>query len=253
MHRVPRRFPARFIQTLTSAPRQLATSTALSLAAISFALSGLVVSPAPISAQDASTAGTPAAALCPVDGNNVPVAAAEAGQVFTIGEGSTASYTVDEVLTGQGDNTAVGTTNAFIGTILLDKDGTPLPCSTFYVDLRTLTTDSDRRDGQVQKVLETTEYPLGTFILTSVDGLDSALTDGQEQAIKLIGDLTVHNVTKTVTWDAKVTLDGEKLTGSATTNVTFADFDMEAPVLGPVASIEDTFQLSVDITAAKAS
>lgn len=239
---------------LAGAQRRIAAITTLSLTLLSIVLGGMA--PASVVAQDTATtvSGTPAAQMCPVTSSNVPVAAAKAGAVFTIAsDKSTAGYTVQEVLTGKGDNTAVGTTNAVVGTILLDTSGTALPCSVFYVDLRTLKSDEDRRDGQVQKVLEAETYPLGTFILTRVEGQTGSLADGSEHTFKLIGDLTVHNVTKTVTWDATVKIDGGALTGSATTKVMFSDFGMEAPVIGPVASIQDEFQLQVQLSAAKAS
>ncbi|MGI8483089.1 MAG: YceI family protein [Thermomicrobiales bacterium] len=182
------------------APRRFAAATTLSLTLLSIGRSGMV--PAPIAAaataQGAATtvSGTPATQMCPITSSNVPVAAEKAGEVFTIdSDKSTAGYTAQEVLTGKRDNTAVGT-------ILLSSSGEALPCSVFYVDLRTLISDEGWRDGQVQKVLEAEIYPLGTFILTSVEGQTGSLTDGSEHTVKLIGDLTVHNVTKTVTWDA---------------------------------------------------
>lgn len=242
------------VRSAFETPRRIAATTTLGLTLLSVSLSGMA--PATVSAQSASTAvsGTPASVMCPVDSNNVPVAASDAAGVYTIAsDKSTAGYTVQEVLTGKGDATAIGTTDAVIGTILLDKSGAALPCSVFYVDLRTLTTDEDRRDGQVQKVLEAETYPLGTFVMTSADGLTGSLTDGAEHTFTMIGDLTVHNVSKQVTWDATVKMDGDTLTGSATSKVTFADFGMEAPVFGPVASIQEDFQLQVQLVAAKAS
>ena len=251
---------SRRLQSLSGSPRRIAAVTTLSLTLLSIGMSGMapasVAAAGAATAQDTATAvsGTPAAQMCPVTSSNVPVAAEKAGEVFTIAsDKSTAGYTVQEVLTGKGDNTAVGTTNAVVGTILLGTSGEAIPCSVFYVDLRTLTSDESRRDGQVQKVLQAETDPLGTFILTRVEGQNGSLTDGAEHTIKLVGDLTVHNVTKTVTWDATIKIDGGTLTGSATTKVTFADFGMEAPVIGPVASIQEEFQLQVQLNAAKAS
>lgn len=243
----------RSVHVAIETPRRIAATTTLGLALLSVSLSG--TAPATVSAQSASAAaaGTPASVMCPVDSNNVPVAASDAAGVYTIAsDKSTAGYTVQEVLTGKGEATAIGTTDAVIGTILLDKSGAALPCSVFYVDLRTLTTDEDRRDGQVQKVLEAETYPLGTFIMTSADGLTGSLTDGAEHTFTMTGDLTVHNVTKQVTWDTTVKMDGDTMTGSATSKITFADFGMEAPVFGPVASIRNDFQLQVQLVAAKA-
>jgi polyisoprenoid-binding protein YceI len=241
----------RFASMLAVTPRAIAVP-AIGLALLAGSASAFL--PGSTLAESTATdiTGTPAADMCTVDGNHVPDAASSAGSVFTVdAANSSASYTVQEVLTGQGEATALGTTNALIGTILLDDSGNPIPCSVVYVDLRTLTTDEDRRDNQVQKVLETDTYPLGTFIVTGVEGLDGAVNDGQEHTFTIIGDLTVHGVTKQTTWDATVKIDGDSLTGKATTTITFGDFGMDAPVFGPVASIEDEFQLSIDLTATK--
>jgi len=168
MFLVSSRSIGRSVHVAIETPRRIAATTTLGLTLLSISMSGMA--PATVSAQSASmtAVGTPAAVMCPVDTSNVPAAASDAAGVYTIAsDKSTAGYTVQEVLTGKGNATAIGTTDAVVGTILLDKSGAALPCSVFYVDLRTLTTDEDRRDGQVQKVLEAETYPLGTFIMTS--------------------------------------------------------------------------------------
>jgi len=66
------------------------------------------------------------------------------------GEESLASYTVEEELAGQGDVTAVGTTTAVVGEIVLDADGNPLAGSRIDIDLRTLQTDETRRDNYLR-------------------------------------------------------------------------------------------------------
>lgn len=163
---------------------------------------------------------------------------------------SQAEFTSTEELSGAGVNEAIGTTNAVIGTILIGEDGTPLPCSRIDVDLRTLVTDESRRDGQIQKAMETDEFPLATFIVTEVQGIDGPLEEGVETELSLIGNLSIHGVEKQVTWKTIVTHADGSVTGTAETQVTFADFDIEKPVIGPVMSIEDEVGLTIDIVAA---
>lgn len=165
-------------------------------------------------------------------------------------ETSQASFTVTEELAGAGLNDAVGTTNAIIGTILIDIDGNPLACSRIDVDLRTLVTDESRRDARIQDALGTSNNPVATFIVTEVSGLDSPLEQGSEAELTLVGNLTINGVEKQVSWNATVTLDGDSITGSATTLIRFDDYDVEKPVMGPVMSIEDDVTLTIDIVAA---
>jgi polyisoprenoid-binding protein YceI len=166
---------------------------------------------------------------------------------------SEARYKAEEELANKGANEAVGKTNAFIGQILFDDQGMPLACSRFDVDLRTLTSDESRRDNFLYtNTLETQTYPLATFILTSVEGLDKPLADGEETQVKLIGNLTVHGQTKLIAWDAKIKMDGDTLTGTASTSFNMADFNITSPKVGPVISIDDTIKLEIDMTAKKA-
>ena len=65
----------------------------------------------------------------------------------------------------------------------------------------------------------------------------------------LVGNLTIHGVEKQVSWDTTVTLVDGVITGTATTQVTFDEFEIEKPVIGPVMSIEDEVDLTIDIVA----
>jgi polyisoprenoid-binding protein YceI len=206
-------------------------------------------------AQDATPGiiGTEAATTCVTDIGTAQ--APEGASTYTIAsEQSAARYRAQEELANVGANEAVGETNAIIGQILLAEDGTPLPCSRFDVDLRTLTSDEARRDNFLyNNTLETGSYPLATFILTSVEGLDGPLVDGQETALTLVGNLSVHGQTKLIAWDATVSLDGDTLSGSAKTTFDMADFDIKEPVVGPVMSVDETIQLEVDLSATRAA
>jgi polyisoprenoid-binding protein YceI len=166
---------------------------------------------------------------------------------------SEARYRAQEELANRGANEAVGTTNAFIGQILFDEKGWPIACSRFDVDLRTLTSDESRRDNFLyMNTLETQTYPLATFILTSVEGWDDAVAQGEETEVRLIGNLTVHGETKLIAWDAKIKMDGDTLTGAASTTFNMADFNITSPKVGMVMSIDETITLEVDIKAEKA-
>jgi len=169
---------------------------------------------------------------------------------FTVdSEQSEVRYKVEEELAGQGTNEAVGATNAVIGTILIDEDGNPLPCSRFDVDLRTLVTDDSKRDARVQDVLQTSQHPVATFIVTEVTVPDGGLVDGEETAITLTGNLELHGVTHQVTWTGTVTRDGDTISGTAMTQVSFDDYEVDKPVIGPVMSIDDTLTLEIDLVA----
>lgn len=216
------------------------------------ALSISVVSLSIVSAQNSTPSasgtpsGTPSAASCDTE---AAIAAAPSSYAIVSGE-SVARYRAQEELASVGANEAVGETDAIIGTILLDDNHTPLICSRFDVDLRTLKSDEARRDNYLYKnTLETGTYPLATFIVASVEGLDGPLADGETVTLKLVGDLTLHGVTLPATWDAEVTRDGDTLTGTASTTFLMADYAIEEPIVGPVASVDQKIRLEVEISA----
>jgi polyisoprenoid-binding protein YceI len=188
-----------------------------------------------------------------VDPGVVPAEEAAATYAIT-SEESTARYTVMEELASVGANEVVGETNAILGHILFDADGAPLPCSRFDVDLRTLQTDEARRDNYLRgNTLETDTYPLATFVLRQVEGLDGPLPEGEEVTITLVGDLTFHGVTHLAAWEATVSKEADALTGTATTSFTFPEFNMDKPIVGPVVGIADEVTLEVDLVAAPAA
>lgn len=166
------------------------------------------------------------------------------------GEPSEARYVVEEELAGFGANTAVGRTNAFIGQIVLDTEGNPVSCSRFDVDMRTLQSDESRRDNFIRgATLQSDAYPVATFILRTVEGLDGAL-GSDEQTFTLIGDLVFRGETHLVGWEATASLDGGVLSGSAFTEFKLEDYSIEKPIVGSVVSIADHLRLEVDIEAA---
>ena len=182
------------------------------------------------------------------------LAVVEDGQTAYVinGDPSEARYVVEEELAGIGANTAVGRTNAFIGQIVLDDEGSPAMCSRFDVDMRTLESDESRRDNFLRgETLQSDTYPVATFILRAVEGLDGAL-GGEEQTFTLIGDLIFRGQTQLVAWEATASVDGGVLSGTAHTGFLLEDYGIQKPIVGSVVSIADDLRLEVDIEAAAA-
>lgn len=185
----------------------------------------------------------------------VPAATPEGYVTYQIDSAnSTASYSAEEELGGFGANTAVGTTNAIIGQLLMAADGAPIAGSRVDIDLRTLTSDETRRDNTLRtRGLESDTYPIATFIVTAVENWTGPLAEGQTSQFVLVGNLTVHGVTREVKWDATGTMDGDSLKGTAELTVKMSDFNIEAPTNAMVLSIDDEIKLNLDLTATPAS
>lgn len=172
-------------------------------------------------------------------------------QSFTVvSDASQASYTVSEKVVGLAlPRDAVGTTKLVAGTVTLAADGAPAKGSAITVDLRGLTSDAARRDRYIQgNTLDTTTYPDAVLVPTALDGLPSPLPTEGTATFKIVGDLTVHGTTKSVTWDATATFAGDTVVLKATTDVTFDDFGLRRPVIGPILAVSDPIHLEVDLT-----
>ena len=148
----------------------------------------------------------------------------------------------------------LGETRAMAGAILLGEDGLPVPCSRFDIDLRTLQSDSARRDNYLyQNTLQTESFPLATFVLRGAEGLDGPLVEGEETTFTLLGDLTLKDQTRLVAWETTATLEGETLTGTAVTEFEMPEFAIEPPRVQIVVSLDETVRLEIDLSARRAS
>jgi polyisoprenoid-binding protein YceI len=205
--------------------------------------------PTPL-ATAASAAPTTAVAAAP----KVSTTASSGLRLSLREDSSEARFRVTEQLTGRplpGD--AIGRTRAVTGTIALNPAGAILAeQSRITVDLRTLRSDESRRDNFIQRnTLETSQYPNAEFVPREAQGLPAPLPTSGEAVFQLLGDLTVHGVTRPVTWEVTASFGEQEITGSALTNVKLTDFNMTPPRVGPVLSIEDAAKLELDFLATR--
>jgi polyisoprenoid-binding protein YceI len=151
---------------------------------------------------------------------------------------SFAGYRVQEELVSIGAKTAVGRTPDVSGT--LDFDGTTLTAADLSVVTTTLQSDEDRRDNAIRsQALETDRFPTATFVLTEPVSVGEIPADGETIAIEATGDLTLHGVTKRVTFPLEAALRDDVIVVTGSLDVQFADYDIDRPTSGAVLSVED--------------
>ena len=170
-------------------------------------------------------------------------------------EGSEARYLVREQLAGfDFPNDAIGATSALSGQLVLEDDGTIVAeQSEFRVDLTTLKTDNDRRDGYVQRrTLETEQFPEAVLVPTEFRGLPSPLPSTGTVSFQLAGELTLHGVTRSTLWEVTANFTSEKITGQAKTAFTFETFGIPVPSVARVLSVADDIRLEFDFVLAPA-
>jgi polyisoprenoid-binding protein YceI len=169
---------------------------------------------------------------------------------LTITTGSKARYKVREQLAGISfPSDAVGTTEGVTGVIVINPDGSvDAAASKITVDLKTLSSDQQMRDGYVQnRTLETAKFPTLDFVPKKVVGLPAGplATTGQA-GFQLVGDMTLHGVTTEVTWNVVSTFANDAVAGRATTTLTFEQFKMTKPTLARLMSVEDKIELEIE-------
>jgi polyisoprenoid-binding protein YceI len=123
----------------------------------------------------------------------------------------------------------------------------------FVIDMKSIVctdiTDADYNKKFIGHIttgdfFEVEKYPTSTFKITKVDGAN------------ITGDLTMHGVTKSVTFPAKVSMVGGKATATASIPVDRTDFGVKYgskkffESIGDKA-IDDVFNLNVSLVAGK--
>jgi len=168
---------------------------------------------------------------------------------------SEASYTIDETFINQNNTlaTAVGITTDINGELLLNyADPAASKLGEITVDISKLTSDSSRRDNAIRgRWLESSSYPIARFVATKLENFPANPQEGQSISFQLVGDMTVRDVTKTVTWEVTAMLNGNELTGTATTQIMLVDFGVEPPSIAGVLSVTDGALLTLNFTLVK--
>ncbi len=174
------------------------------------------------------------------------VRAQQTGVRFELAAGNEARYRVREQLAGVDlPNDAVGVTSAISGAIVLDPAGKVIAAqSTIVVEITGLESDQQRRDRFIQRnVLQTDQFPKVELAVKELRGLKYPLPASGELKFELVGDLTVHGVTKSSIWQVTATPKDGGLAGTATTSFLFTDYGMTKPRVMMVLSVDDTIKL----------
>jgi polyisoprenoid-binding protein YceI len=232
-----------------------ALATLLTLAAFAAACNAL---PSPTSAPTAAAAPatveqTPspeptaspgeAPAATPTEAPDQPDATGASTTFVIVPEETTASYSIDEVFINENNrlNTAVGVTSVVEGQFTLNRaDPAASDFGEFTVDISTLQSDSNRRDNRIrQEWLESARFPIATFVVKEVRNFPPNPQEDQPMLFQLVGDLTLKETTREVTWDVTAMLSDDRLTGVAKTFILLEDFNIPVPNIVGILRVTD--------------
>ncbi|MFI5267605.1 MAG: YceI family protein [Chloroflexota bacterium] len=234
------------MKTFTSHPKSLLAAAAGGLMLIGAACGSSALAPDANAGQ--TTALAPAASA---DASAPSTSSAGEVQISFNSSNSQAQYLTQEQLAGRNlPNVAVGTTTGISGSVVLTQSGElDASASKLTIDLSSLKSDESKRDNFIQRnTLQTSQYPDAIFTPTGVTGLPSPLPTSGSATYRLAGNLTVHGVTKPVTWAVTADFNGQQVSGKATAPFTITEFGMTIPQAGPVLSVQDAGTLELDFT-----
>lgn len=159
---------------------------------------------------------------------------------FIVGEGSQATFTVNEKLAWLDlPNDAVMRTESLSGTVYLD--GRP---SAIAIDLHSLTSDSDRRDNYVRRRMFP-NHPTATFTVTDLGELPNPLPAGEVITREVAGELSVGGVVKPLTFAVEARRDPNALFILGRTSFTWQELEIPPPNIPGRIQVKDEVRVEV--------
>jgi polyisoprenoid-binding protein YceI len=156
-----------------------------------------------------------------------------------VGTGSLAGYRVNEVLIGQA-TTAVGRTSDLSGSITIS--GTTVVSGSFTVAMATVKSDQSQRNAQFNsaRIMDTATYPTATLVLTKPIPLGTVPAVGTTHHYPAAGTLTMHGVTRPVSFTVEASRTGSGVSVLADIPITFADWNIANPSIGGFVTTANT-------------
>lgn len=184
-------------------------------------------------------------------------AAAAATLYRIVAEESEVRFILTEDLRGT-FTTVIGKTNQVAGDIFVDF-GNPSASKVgdIRINARTLATDNDFRNRALRsEILQSSQdaYEFIDFTPTAITGLPESLSVGEEVTFQIEGNLKIRDITQAVTFSVTAVAESEdRLTGSASADVTRTQFNLSIPNVPGVTNVSDEVKLEIDFVATKAS
>ena len=147
-------------------------------------------------------------------------------------------------------STVRGRFNVLRGKLHIDESNPANSWVEAEVDVASIDTQNEQRDAHLRTsdFFEADKYPTITFKSTKVEHVG-------DQDYKIIGDLTMHGVTKSVTFNAEYSgqsnIMGVRAGLTAKTKINRKDFGMEFGLVAEAAqvAVSDTVTIEIDLEA----
>jgi polyisoprenoid-binding protein YceI len=163
--------------------------------------------------------------------------------VWNVGTGSQAGYRVNEVLVGQ-NATAVGRTSKIWGSMTIS--GSSVTKAQFTVDMASVVSDQSQRNARFDgPIMDVSQYPTATLTLSAPIDLGTIPIDGAVTHYSAAGNLTLHGVTKSVTFPVTAKRVGAGIDVLADVLITFSEWNIANPSIGGFVTTANSGTLEV--------
>jgi len=205
-------------------------------------------------APSATAAAPTATAAAPTSRPGASAATGDLAGPWIVVSG-VAGYRVRETFLQQNAETdAVGRTDGVAGTLTVDGDSGSLRLvsTQITVDMTTLRSDKDRRDGQLRgRAIESDRFPISTFDLATPVALPADF-GSVDVAVTLPGKLTLHGVVKDVAIEAQARLEADgTVVVAGSLPILFADYGIDPPNVAGIIAVQDNGSMEFRVVFAK--
>ena len=172
--------------------------------------------------------------------------------IINMQKGSVARYIVKEQLARWISAKDVsGETEQVTGQIIVSPEGKLIAKgSQFVVNVKSLKSDEAKRDNYIREnALESNKFPEAVFEISSMKGWQGPLPTSGSINVSLTGNMTIHGVTKEITWDLAADVEQDIVNGIAKTEIDFNLFNIKKPRLPFILTLEDTLRLELEFVA----
>lgn len=182
----------------------------------------LIEGPAPpklaLPAQQPSRVSASSASSTSIDGR------------WNVSAGSQAGYRVQEVLVGQ-HSTAVGRSDKISGAVQVTGDR--VTAANFSVDMASVQSDQSARNAQFDgRIMDVGKYPTARFVLGTPIALGSLPGPGVVATYPATGHLTMHGVTREVSFRVSAERSGSAIDVLADVHIVFSEWNIANPSIG---------------------
>jgi polyisoprenoid-binding protein YceI len=162
---------------------------------------------------------------------------------WNVGPGSITGYRVQEVLIGQ-QSTAVGRTTKIWGSLEIANQ--TVTSGSFTVDMASVVSDQSERNAQFDgRIMDVSAYPTASLTLSDPIVLGSVPDEGTIKRYPASGDLSMHGVTRSVSFTVSAERVGAGIDVLADIPIAFSEWNISNPSVGGFVTTQSTGTLEV--------